>query len=123
MERDFAMPMTLKRDLRRAARNDGTAKPIDLVHLSTQTMGDRALEAEVLGMFLDHSGAYVAKLRNASQPADRKLAAHTLKGAARAIGAWELAELAQDAEAAGFRDDAALEREVARVCAYARELR
>ncbi len=117
------MPMTLKCDLRQAARCDGTAKPIDLVHLSTQTMGDRALEAEVLGMFLDHSGTYLDNWRGAAGPSLRKQAAHTLKGAARSIGAWELAELAQDAEAEGFDDDGALEREMARVCAYARELR
>ena len=49
------MPMALKRDVAHAARAAGNAKPVDLVHLSALTMGDRDLEREVLGVFLTHS--------------------------------------------------------------------
>ena len=31
------------------------ARPVDLVHLARQTMGDRALEQEVLGLFVQQA--------------------------------------------------------------------
>jgi HPt (histidine-containing phosphotransfer) domain-containing protein len=116
------MAMALRNDVVRAAREAGTAKPVDLVHLSNLTMGDRELEREVLGMFLAHSDIYVTTWKAARSDQARKQAAHALKGAARGIGAWQLAEIAEKAEGRGFSGRAALETEMQRVCDYIRSL-
>jgi HPt (histidine-containing phosphotransfer) domain-containing protein len=69
-------------------------KSIDIDHLARQTGGDHALERELLMLFAQQC---VAHLRTIHASADAKAkidAAHTLKGAARAIGAWQVAEAA-----------------------------
>src|ERR687886_1387095 len=76
-----------------------TERPVDLVHLARQTLGDRALEREVLQLFLRHSESCVARLREAADAAARTAAAHSLKGSARGIGAWRVARAAECAEA------------------------
>ena len=76
-----------------------SSRPVDLVHLSRYTLGDRALEAEVLQLFCTQSLVYLARLRDARSDKDWKDAAHSLKGSATAIGAWRAAEAAQRAEA------------------------
>ncbi len=72
--------------------------PIDLVHLSQQTAGDRELELELLGLFADQCVRMLATIRSAPA-ADGCDAAHTLKGAARAVGAWAVADAAEKVEA------------------------
>ena len=116
------MPMALKADVSRACRKAGMAKPVDLVHLSTLTMGDRDLEQQVLSIFLSQSEIYVKSWKQAQNQDTRMRAAHSLKGASRGIGAWELAELAQEAEVPGFSNIEAIESEVARVNDYIRSL-
>ena len=69
------------------------ARPIDLVHLSRQTLGDRALEQEVLGMFVVQLAAARENLAAANE-ADRRMIAHTLKGTARGLGAFKLGNCA-----------------------------
>ena len=78
---------------RRAGR-----RPIDLEHLARQTMGDRALEQEVLALFSQHIGAVRNDLKTADE-AERRRLGHTLKGAARSIGAFMLADCAERMEA------------------------
>lgn len=73
--------------------------PIDWVHLSRYTMNDKALEHEVLGLFAAEAPHYVAQLQSADSHKAWIAAAHTLKGSARAVGAWAIAECAQAAEA------------------------
>ena len=73
-------------------------RPIDLEHLSRQTMGDRALEQEVLAMFSHHAGEIRDGLAGADE-AERRRLAHTLKGAARGVGAFVLADCAERLEA------------------------
>ncbi len=114
------MQMTLKADIGKALCDGG--KPVDLVHLSGQTMGDRGLEAEVLRIFLSQAPVWVDALLRAGGHSARKEAAHTLKGSARAIGAFRLAELAAQAELPTFADSSALEAEFERVLAYIRTL-
>ena len=75
------------------------ATPIDWSHLSRFTLGDKALEHEVLGLFAMDAPRYLAKMVAARQRKDWIEAAHTLKGSARAVGAWNVAECAQAAEA------------------------
>lgn len=72
--------------------------PIDLVYLSTLTMGDAVLEAEVLGMFASQLPGYIHSIQQCSGENDRKRALHTLKGAARSVGAKQLSELAANLE-------------------------
>ncbi|MFT6671336.1 MAG: HPt (histidine-containing phosphotransfer) domain-containing protein [Afipia broomeae] len=71
---------------------------IDVQHLGRMTLGEAALEAEVLGLFAAQSADLVARLKTI--PADAAALAHTLKGSARAIGAFRVAEAALGVEAA-----------------------
>lgn len=62
------------------------------------TLGEAALEAEVLGLFAAQSADLVTRLKTI--PADAAALAHTLKGSARAIGAFRVADAALGVEAA-----------------------
>ncbi len=73
--------------------------PIDWTHLSRFTMNDKALEREVLGLFAAEAPRYLARMQVTASRKDWIEAAHTLKGSARAVGAWAIAECAQAAEA------------------------
>jgi hypothetical protein len=75
-----------------------TGAPVDLAHLSRYTLGDRGLELEILGLFVDQLPITIAALREAETEKDWAMAAHTLKGSSRAVGAWHLATIAEDAE-------------------------
>ncbi len=74
------------------------AEPIDLKHLGRYTLGDASLEYEVLGLFAGQMPESIKALKAAASERDWLMAAHTLKGSGRAIGAWRLADLAQQAE-------------------------
>ena len=83
--------------------------PIDFEHLSRMTLGDAGLEQEVLAMFVAQSATLVGTL--AAMPADAGALAHTLKGSARAIGAFAVGDAAARLEAAiarGFDTSAAV---------------
>jgi HPt (histidine-containing phosphotransfer) domain-containing protein len=83
--------------------------PIDFEHLQRMTLGDAAIEQEVLTIFSAQSARLVHTL--AAMPADASALAHTLKGSARAIGAFAVAGAADRLEAAiarGFDVSAAL---------------
>ena len=71
------------------APDDG---PIDFEHLKRMTLGDAGLEQEVLAMFAAQSAKLIGTL--ATLPAEAPALAHTLKGSARAIGAFGVAETA-----------------------------
>ena len=77
------------------APDDG---PIDFEHLSRMTLGDPALECEVLTMFVAQSARLVDQL--SGLPPEAGNIAHTLKGSARAIGAFAVAEAASGLETA-----------------------
>ena len=72
--------------------------PIDFEHLERMTLGDARLEQEVLAMFSAQSARLVETL--AAMPSDAGALAHTLKGSARAIGAFAVADAAARLEAA-----------------------
>ena len=82
---------------------------LDLDLLSEQTLGNQALEREVLGLFLTHADRQVALIRTAPNVANRREAAHALLGAARAIGAAEVGSLASDIERRDDRAEAEIE--------------
>nr|WP_210210478.1 Hpt domain-containing protein [Methylocystis hirsuta] len=77
--------------------------PIDLVHLSRQTFGDHDLERELLGLFDAQAAQFAKRLRApaARGDADWRIGlAHTIKGSARAIGAFEVGQAAEAYEQA-----------------------
>lgn len=75
--------------------------PIDLAHLRRFTLGDRMLEAEVLDLFEQQASDVVTQLASATDRRDWAMAAHTIKGSARAVGAFEVATLAEKLETEG----------------------
>ncbi len=83
----------------------GGSRPIDLVHLSRYTLGNRSLENELLGLFRSQADVYLARLDDAADDKEWKNAAHSLKGSARGLGAWALADLAEEAEQLAAGDD------------------
>lgn len=73
----------------------GTAgsRPVDMAHLARQTMDDRALEQEVLALFVQQALSVRDKILDADAK-ERVVLAHSLKGSARGIGAFAVAECA-----------------------------
>ncbi len=72
--------------------------PVDLVHLRRFTLGNRALELEVLQMFAEQAPLILDRLQHARTDKAWRDAAHTLKGSAGAIGAHAVARAAAEAE-------------------------
>jgi HPt (histidine-containing phosphotransfer) domain-containing protein len=72
------------------APDDG---PIDLGHLKRMTAGDPALAREVLALFASQTAGLIEAL--GADLAGGAGLAHTLKGSARAIGAFALAKAAE----------------------------
>jgi HPt (histidine-containing phosphotransfer) domain-containing protein len=93
-------------------------RPVDLVHLSRQTFGERGLEREVLALFQAHAALQLTRIRSAADAGERRAAAHHIKGSARSIGAWPVARLAGAVEEAG-EDAGELVRELAEALAEA----
>ena len=77
------------------APDDG---PIDIDHLQRMTLGDASLEREVLAMFSAQAARLIGAL--AALPPEAGALAHRLKGSARAIGAFAVADAAADLESA-----------------------
>lgn len=78
-------------------RGHSRSRPVDLAHLARQTMGDRDLEREVLALFL-HQAQVVGDRMEGATPQERSLLAHGLKGSARGIGAFRVADIADAVE-------------------------
>lgn len=74
---------------------------VDLAHLARYTGGDAALNAEILRLFDGQASELVVQLKSILDARDAKswkAAVHTLKGAARGIGAFGLGDAAAAAE-------------------------
>jgi HPt (histidine-containing phosphotransfer) domain-containing protein len=97
-------------------------RPIDLVHLARMTLGDRALEREVLALFERQATLLISRMRQAT-PEGVAALAHTLKGSARGIGAWRVARAAETLEAMGTIGTRNLAAELDRLAAAADEAR
>jgi HPt (histidine-containing phosphotransfer) domain-containing protein len=85
---------------------------LDGAHLERMTLGDRGLEREVLQIFVRQAAMIVGRLVEA-EPRLIAVAAHTLSGSARGIGAWRVARAAErvgraSGEASGERLSAAI---------------
>lgn len=70
----------------------------DAVHLARYTGGDEALKAELLGLMSDQARRCLGLMGEARDRSSWRAAAHTLKGAARGVGAFALADLCEQAE-------------------------
>ena len=88
-------------------------EPVDLEHLNRYTGGDRALNAEILSLFETSCDQILAQLQTLAAAADPAAqakawhqATHTLKGAARGVGAFGLGNAAEKAEKKGLSDPA-----------------
>ena len=73
---------------------------IDHEHLERITLGDRRLECEVLQIFVRQSAMMLERI-SSGQLGALGMAAHTLIGSARGIGAWRVADAAETLERAG----------------------
>lgn len=77
------------------------ATPVDLAHLARYTGGDRALNAEILRLFDGQVNAMVGELLGILEQRDTRKwreVTHTIKGAARGVGAFAMGEAAAAAE-------------------------
>lgn len=78
-----------------------TTAAVDLTHLARYTGGDVALNAEILRLFDSQATELVDRLQTILAARDAKSwkeVTHTLKGAARGIGAFGLGDAAAAAE-------------------------
>src|SRR6185436_3875345 len=75
-----------------------SALPVDYAHLDVQAAGDKSVMREVLGLFVTHCEQVLAELEKADDAKTWKLWTHTLKGSARGVGAFAVAEAAAEAE-------------------------
>ena len=73
---------------------------IDIAHLDEMTMGDSSLKSEVLGLFRQQAEIWVKLLEPETETPNWMVGAHTIKGSARSIGAWGLADICGGAEEA-----------------------
>ena len=74
---------------------------VDLTHLDRYTGGDEVLNAEILGLFDSQTSELVDRLQAVLDAHDTKSwkeITHTLKGAARGVGAFAFADAAAAAE-------------------------
>ena len=82
---------------------------IDLDHLARYTGGDRAINAEVMRLFDSQANELVARLNSILDARDAKSwkeVTHTLKGAARGIGAFAMGDAAARCEPVDLADRA-----------------
>lgn len=121
---------TVSRDDGAQPTRRASVRPVDLVHLSRYTLGNRSLEQEVLGLFLTQSTLYLSRLKDAADDKTWRDAAHTIKGSARGIGAWHVVASAEAAEklqgarlkAGRARSVAVLEDDIREANSYIRSL-
>jgi HPt (histidine-containing phosphotransfer) domain-containing protein len=76
-------------------------KPVDLAHLARYTGGDKSLNAEILRLFDGQISEMVEQLQSIIAQRDPKKwrqITHTIKGAARGVGAFAMGQAAADAE-------------------------
>lgn len=77
------------------------ATPIDLDHLARYTGGDKTLNSEILKLFNGQLGNMVGELLAVLEQRDARKwrqVTHTIKGAARGVGAFAVGEAAAAAE-------------------------
>ncbi len=76
----------------------GAARPVDYEHLRNQAAGNVSVMREVLELFVTHCEQVLAELESAQDAKTWKQWTHTLKGSARGVGAFAIADAAAEAE-------------------------
>jgi hypothetical protein len=104
MDRASACPGNLPSD------SSNCALHVDFGFLAAQTFGDRALERELLELFLEQGRKLIPTLPGL-KPGEQNDAAHRFRGACRAIGAFPAGE-----DASRYEDSSPVDR----ASAYAR---
>jgi HPt (histidine-containing phosphotransfer) domain-containing protein len=87
---------------------DPKRRPVDLAHLSRYTMGNNAIEREVLELFKRQTRLYLDRLSQSTSDDGWREAVRVLKESARSVGAWQLLKTAEAAEGlslSGFSDN------------------
>jgi len=86
--------------MQQASTDQGKANSgaIDLAHLERATFGDRGLARDVLRLFERRCETLLRDIVDAPDAGSRIFAAHTLKGAAKGVGAFAVADAAQAVE-------------------------
>ena len=79
---------------------------IDIVHLDQYTLGDQGLQKELLQLFRIQLKDQVNEMMACASEINWKSSCHLLKGASRAVGAWQISQIAEALEEASFEDDA-----------------
>ena len=69
-------------------------RPVDLVHLAKQCLGDENLELEILRLFDTTLLTYFGRLKLATNFDDLAINLHSIKGASAGVGAWGVSDLA-----------------------------
>ena len=80
--------------------NSENAPKIDIAHLRRMAGDDNDLMLEVLGLFREQGEVWQRLLDPDNETKNWMVGAHTIKGSARGIGAWELGEICAKAEEA-----------------------
>jgi HPt (histidine-containing phosphotransfer) domain-containing protein len=73
------------------------ARSIDVDHLARMTMGDRALEQDVLRLFVQQAEMLRSRM-DLANPEMTGASAHTIKGSASGVGAFAVAQAAEKVE-------------------------
>ena len=113
------------------ARRDITGA-VDFAHLEGYAAGDQEVVDEVLAIFREQSEVWVRRLDPVGAAEGWRDGAHTLKGASLGVGAFQLADVCTEAEAASGRSEGertvlrervrhALNAALADIAAYAHE--
>ncbi|MEM6850751.1 MAG: Hpt domain-containing protein [Pseudomonadota bacterium] len=81
-----------------SAPGELTSEIIDLTHLRRYTAGDLRLEIEILSLFEEQASVWSRVLDPNGEDQAWRDGVHTLKGAARGVGAWAVSDLCARAE-------------------------
>lgn len=96
------MGKTLKDVVERSVQTISDCVAIDKIYLDRVTFGDIPLRDELINLFLAQVASMILKLPLLRRPDDWRFNAHSLRGAASAIGAQEIAALCTHWEEAGM---------------------
>lgn len=96
----------------RGNRRTAECATVDWGQLARYTFDSPVLEREIIDLFLQQLPLIVARLKAAREEAAWRLAVHTLKGSAAAVGAAQINAIAAGLEELGFAGDRASRAEV-----------
>lgn len=93
------------------ASSEFTGETVDFGYLERFAAGDRGVVREVLELFLEQARIWAPQIDGA--PTGWRETAHTIKGAARGVGARLLGDLCEEAETQGETALPAVQRALA----------